>query len=104
MLSPSADFIIRHGGITQARNLTPALSAAAAICDHMRNWLEGTPEGEWVSMGGASDASSDIPEGRNFSFPVTCQGGGWHIVQVGPITLLLSVCFYHILVGVPTSS
>lgn len=55
-------------------------------------------------MGVASDGSYDIPEGLNFSFPVTCQGGGWHIVQVGPITLLLSVCFYHILVGVPTSS
>ncbi len=68
--------------LTQARNLTPALSASAAICDHMHNWLLGTPHGEWVSMGVSSDGSYDIPEGLTFSFPVTCQDGEWHIVQV----------------------
>ncbi len=68
--------------LEQARNLTPALSAAAAICDHMRYWLLGTPEGEWTSMGVVSDGSYDVPEGLIFSFPVTCQDGEWQIVQV----------------------
>jgi malate dehydrogenase len=66
----------------QARNLTPALSAAAAICDHVRDWLLGTPQGEWVSMGVASDGSYGVPDGLVFSFPVTCEHGHWHIVQV----------------------
>ena len=68
--------------LEQARNLTPALSAAAAICDHMRDWLLGTAEGEWTSMGVVSDGSYDVPEGLIFSFPVTCQDGEWQIVQV----------------------
>ncbi|CAL8460860.1 g391 [Coccomyxa elongata] len=71
----------RGNVILQARNLTPALSAAAAICDHMRDWLLGTPEGEWTSMGVVSDGSYDVPEGLIFSFPVTCQDGEWQIVQ-----------------------
>ncbi|EIE25584.1 malate dehydrogenase [Coccomyxa subellipsoidea C-169] len=71
----------RGNAILLARNLTPALSASAAICDHMHNWLLGTPHGEWVSMGVSSDGSYDIPEGLTFSFPVTCQDGEWHIVQ-----------------------
>jgi malate/lactate dehydrogenase len=68
----------------QARNMTPALSAAGAICAHVRDWLLGTPKGEWVSMGVASDGSYGIPPGLFFSFPVTCHQGQWHIVQVGP--------------------
>lgn len=67
----------------QARNLTPALSAAAAICDHMRDWLLGTQEGDWVSMGVISDGSYNVPEALYFSFPVICQDGKWRIVQVG---------------------
>ncbi len=66
----------------QARNMTPALSAAGAICAHVRDWLLGTPHGEWVSMGVASDGSYGVPPGLFFSFPVTCQHGQWHIVQV----------------------
>ena len=67
----------------QARNLTPALSVAGAICDHLHDWVIGTPEGTWVSMGVASDGSYGVPENLYFSFPVTCQNNQWHIVQVG---------------------
>lgn len=70
------------GYALQARNLTPALSVAGAICDHFRDWMLGTPESTWVSMGVASDGSYGVPEELFFSFPVTCREGQWRIVQV----------------------
>ena len=79
----------------QARNLTPALSVAGAICDHFHDWLLGTPEGTWVSMGVASDGSYGVPENLYFSFPVTCRNNQWHIVQVRHcLPDLLHLCFY----------
>ncbi len=47
----------------------------------MRDWVQGTPEGEWVSMAVPSDGSYGVPEGIISSFPVTCDGGEWTIVQ-----------------------
>lgn len=61
--------------------MSPAASAASAICDHVRDWLIGTRRGEWVSMGVISDGSYGIPEGICFSFPVACSEGRWAIVQ-----------------------
>ena len=49
--------------------------------DHVRDWVHGTPEGDWVSMGIASDGSYGIAEGLMYSFPVTVSGGTWSIVQ-----------------------
>ncbi|GMH39177.1 hypothetical protein BSKO_07075 [Bryopsis sp. KO-2023] len=71
----------REATIFAARNLSTALSAASAVCDHMRDWLRGTPRGEWVSMGVISDGSYGVPEGLMYSFPVYCKGGKWQIVQ-----------------------
>ena len=34
----------RGGAILKARKLSSAMSAAKAICDHMRDWWFGTPE------------------------------------------------------------
>jgi malate dehydrogenase len=31
--------------------------------DHVRDWVHGTPDGDWVSMGIPSDGSYGIPEG-----------------------------------------
>lgn len=39
----------------QARGLSSAMSAASSACDHVRDWMLGTPEGTWVSMGVYSD-------------------------------------------------
>lgn len=66
----------------QARGLSSAMSAASSACDHVRDWVCGTPEGTWVSMGVFSDGSYGQPEGVIFSFPVTCKAGKWSIVQV----------------------
>jgi len=72
----------RGAAIIAARKLSSAMSAAKAICDHMRDWYFGTSEGKWVSMGVVSDGSYDIPEGIVYSFPVTIDSNGeWSIVQ-----------------------
>ncbi|MEZ5907822.1 MAG: hypothetical protein R3D31_03390 [Hyphomicrobiaceae bacterium] len=47
----------------------------------MRDWLQGTPENDWVSMGVASDGSYGVPKGLIFGFPATCFAGRWSIVQ-----------------------
>ncbi|KAL0376791.1 UNVERIFIED_CONTAM: malate dehydrogenase [Sesamum calycinum] len=41
----------RGAAIIKARKLSSALSAASSACDHIRDWVLGTPEGTWVSMG-----------------------------------------------------
>ncbi|GMJ01982.1 cytosolic-NAD-dependent malate dehydrogenase 2 [Hibiscus trionum] len=71
----------RGAAIIKARKLSSALSAASAACDHIRDWVLGTPEGTWVSMGVYSDGSYNAPAGVIYSFPVTCKNGEWTIVQ-----------------------
>ncbi|XP_042504885.1 malate dehydrogenase-like isoform X2 [Macadamia integrifolia] len=71
----------RGAAIIKARKLSSALSAASAACDHIRDWVLGTPKGTWVSMGVYSDGSYGIPSGLIYSFPVTCEKGEWSIVQ-----------------------
>ena len=64
-----------------ARGSSSAASAANAAIGHMRDWALGTPEGDWVSMAVVSDGSYGVPEGLVSSFPATCSGGRWEIVQ-----------------------
>ncbi len=71
----------RGAAIIQARGASSAASAANAAIDHMRTWALGSDEGDWVSMGIYSDGSYGIEKGLIYSFPVTCQGGDWQIVQ-----------------------
>ncbi|KAF8015863.1 hypothetical protein BT93_H1417 [Corymbia citriodora subsp. variegata] len=75
----------RGAAIIKARKLSSALSAASGACDHIRDWVLGTPEGTWVSMGVYSDGSYNVPAGLIYSFPVTCRNGEWTIVQGLPI-------------------
>ncbi|KAG5236352.1 malate dehydrogenase [Salix suchowensis] len=81
----NAEFIAtvqqRGAAIIKARKLSSALSAASSACDHIRDWVLGTPEGTWVSMGVYSDGSYNVPSGLIYSFPVTCRNGEWKIVQ-----------------------
>ena len=58
-----------------------AASAANAIINHIHDWVFGTKENNWTSMGIPSDGSYDIPEGVIYSFPVICQAGNYQIVQ-----------------------
>jgi len=75
----------RGAAIIKARKLSSALSAASSACDHIRDWVLGTPKGTWVSMGVYSDGSYDVPPGIIYSYPVTCENGSWSIVQGLPI-------------------
>merc|ERR1719253_1030788 len=45
----------RGAAIINARKASSALSAARAAVRHMRSWMTGTGNGEWVSMGVLSD-------------------------------------------------
>ncbi|MFZ9017136.1 MAG: malate dehydrogenase [Ilumatobacteraceae bacterium] len=71
----------RGGAIIKARGASSAASAANAAVDHVRSWVLGTPDGDWVSMGVPSDGSYGVPEGIMSSFPCTCSNGEWSIVQ-----------------------
>jgi malate dehydrogenase len=71
----------RGAAVIKARKLSSAASAANAIVGHMHDWVLGTSTGEYVSMGVPSDGSYGVPEGIIYSFPVTCSGGKWKIVQ-----------------------
>jgi malate dehydrogenase len=71
----------RGAEIIDARGASSAASAANGAVDHIRDWVLGTPEDDWVSMGVPSDGSYGIPEGLVYSFPVTCSNGDYSIVQ-----------------------
>ncbi|NDA96944.1 MAG: malate dehydrogenase, partial [Actinobacteria bacterium] len=51
----------RGAAIIKARGLSSAASAGTAAMDHMRNWVQGTPAGDWVSMSVPSDGSYGVP-------------------------------------------
>ncbi len=70
----------RGAAIIDARGASSAASAANAALDHMRDWVHGTPEGDWVSMAVVSDGSYGVPEGLVSSFPCTTKDGEWEIV------------------------
>jgi malate dehydrogenase len=69
----------RGAAIIEARGASSAASAANAAIDHMRDWALGSDT--VLSMGVYSDGSYGIAEGLIYSFPVTCSGGDWSIVQ-----------------------
>ena len=69
----------RGAAIIEARGASSAASAANAAIDHMNDWALGSDT--VVSMGVYSDGSYGVAEGLIYSFPVTCQGGDWSIVQ-----------------------
>ena len=71
----------RGAAIIEARGASSAASAASATIDHARTWVEGTAEGDWVSMAVRSDGSYGVEEGLISSFPVTVKDGQWSIVQ-----------------------
>ncbi len=70
----------RGAAIIEARGASSAASAAKATIDHMRDWVLGTPEGDWVSMAVPSDGSYGVPEGIVSSFACTTSDGAYTIV------------------------
>jgi malate dehydrogenase len=71
----------RGAAIIEARGASSAASAASAAIDHVRDWLAGTPSGDWVSMAVPSDGSYGVAEGVLSGFPVTCADGHYTVVD-----------------------
>ena len=71
----------RGAAIIEARGLSSAASAANAAIDHVRNWVLGSPPGDWVTMGIPADGSYGISEGVLYGYPVTCRNGAYQIAQ-----------------------
>ena len=71
----------RGAEVIDARGSSSAASAANAAIDHMHDWVLGSAEGDYVSMGIPSDGSYGVDEGIISSFPVVCSGGSYEIVE-----------------------
>jgi malate dehydrogenase len=71
----------RGAAIIEARGSSSAASAANATVEHMRDWVLGTPDDDWVSMAVPSDGSYGVAEGLISSFPCTTAEGEYAIVQ-----------------------
>ena len=71
----------RGAAIIEARGLSSAASAANAAISHVRDWMLGTPDGDWVSMAITSDGAYGVAEGLISSFPVTAGAGAYQVVN-----------------------
>ena len=71
----------RGAAIIEARGASSAASAASAAIDHMRDWVQGTPEGTWTSMAIHSTGAYGVSKGLIYSFPVTIRSGVVQIVE-----------------------
>lgn len=71
----------RGGEVLAARKSSSVFSAANATKDHLRDWFNGTGEGEWVSMGVISNGEYGVPKGLCYSYPVVTKEFDYHIVD-----------------------
>ena len=51
----------RGAAIIEARGASSAASAANAAIDHVRDWVNGTPEGDWTSAASSPTARTASP-------------------------------------------
>jgi len=70
----------RGTDVIRTRGSSSAASAANAAIGHVRDWVFGTQENDWVSMAVPSDGTYGIPGGVIYGFPVLCTGGLYSIV------------------------
>jgi malate dehydrogenase len=71
----------RGAAIIEARGASSAASAANAAIDHVHDWVLGTSECDWVSMGVPTDGSYGVEEGIVAGLPCSCRGGTWSVVE-----------------------
>jgi malate dehydrogenase len=71
----------RGAAIIAARGASSAASAASAAIDHMRDWVLGTPDGDWVSVALPSRGQYGVPAGLVSSFPAVSVDGEWRVVE-----------------------
>jgi malate dehydrogenase len=70
----------RGASVIAARGASSAASAANAAINHVFDWVNGTAEGDWVSVGLVSDGAYGIPEGLVAGFPAVSRGSRWQVV------------------------
>ena len=73
----------RGAAVIEKRGSSSAVSAANGAIDHVKNWLNGTPTHDWVSMATVSRGEYDVPPGLVFGYPCTTDGKGGHSVVTG---------------------
>lgn len=71
----------RGAAIIEARGASSAASAANAAVNHVRDWVRGTADDDWVSMGVPSDGAYGVEEGLVSGFPCVCSGGEWSVAE-----------------------
>ena len=71
----------RGAAVIEARGQSSAASAANAAINHVQTWYNGTPNGDWISMGIPSTGAYGSPDGVIFSYPVTVQNGEYTVVE-----------------------
>jgi malate dehydrogenase len=71
----------RGAAVIEARGASSAASAANAAIGHVHDWVLGTPPGDWVSMAIPTDGSYGVAEGIFSSYPCSCSGGSYKIVE-----------------------
>ena len=64
----------RGAAVIKARGSSSAMSAANGALDHVKNWLNPTAAGDWVSVASVSKGAYSVPAGLVFSYP--CRGDG----------------------------
>ena len=70
----------RGAAVIDARGASSAASAASAAVDHIRDWVLGTPAGDWVSMAISSTGDYGAPDDIITSFPCTADAGSYDVV------------------------
>ncbi|MCS5609208.1 MAG: malate dehydrogenase [Candidatus Poribacteria bacterium] len=78
--------------IIKLRGLSSAASAASAAMDHVRDWVFGTADNNWISMAIPSDGSYGISEGIIYYFTVICTNGSYEIVQALEMNEFSEIC------------
>jgi malate dehydrogenase len=71
----------RGAAIIAARGASSAASAASAAIDHVRDWVHGTKDGDWVSMAIPGQGSYGVGDGLVYSYPVTVRDGEVRVVE-----------------------
>jgi malate dehydrogenase len=71
----------RGAAVIDARGASSAASAANAAMDHVHDWVLGTADGDWASMGIPATGAYGIESGVISGHPCTCSGGEYEIVE-----------------------
>ena len=73
----------RGAAVIKARGLSSAMSAANGALDHVKNWLQATASGDWVSAATVSKGEYGVPAGLVFGYPCRTDGQGNYLPVEG---------------------